>query len=98
MSEALLKLSVAVGPLYGVPAGNDVKSGATIPDVIDDSEEENDELLAKWPFCDGVPVYHLHESLDLVRLANSYSRIAPDRAVRIAALARCGGGTGCSKS
>ena len=50
---------------------------AMIPDVIDGSEEENDDLLAEWPFFDGVPVYHLHESLDrLARLANSYSRIA----------------------
>ena len=46
---------------------------AIIPDVIDGSEEENDDLLAEWPFFDGVPVYHLHESPDrLVRLANSY--------------------------
>jgi hypothetical protein len=50
---------------------------AIIPDVIDGSEEENDDLLAEWPFFYGVPVYHLHESLDrLVRLATSYSRIA----------------------
>jgi hypothetical protein len=50
---------------------------AIIPDVIDASEEENDDLLAEWPFFVGVPVYHLHESPDrLVRLANSYSRIA----------------------
>ena len=50
---------------------------AIIPDVIDGSEEENDDLLAEWPFFDGVPVYHLHESPDrLVRLANSFSRIA----------------------
>jgi len=34
---------------------------AIIPDVIDGSEEENDDLLAEWPFFDGVPVYHLHE-------------------------------------
>ena len=48
---------------------------AVIPDVIDGTEEENDDLLAEWPFFDGVPVYHLHESLDrLVRLTNSYSR------------------------
>jgi hypothetical protein len=50
---------------------------AIIPDVIDGSEDENDDLLAERPFFDGVPVYHLHESLDrLVRLSNSYSRIA----------------------
>jgi len=45
--------------------------------VIDGSEEDNDDLLAEWPFFEGVPVYHLHEPLDrLARLANSYSRIA----------------------
>jgi hypothetical protein len=50
---------------------------AIIPDVIDGSEEENDDLLVEWPFLDGVPVYHLHEPLDrLLRLARSYSRVA----------------------
>lgn len=50
---------------------------AIMPDIIDGREEENDELLAEWPFLDGVPVYHLHEPVDrLLRLANSYSRIA----------------------
>jgi hypothetical protein len=50
---------------------------AIIPDLIDGCEAENDELLAEWPFLDGVPVYHLHEPLDrLLRLANSYSRVA----------------------
>lgn len=38
---------------------------ALIPDVIDGSEEANDDLLAEWPFDKfGVPVWHLHESLD----------------------------------
>lgn len=50
---------------------------AIIPDVIDGSEEENDDLLVEWPFLDGVPVYHLHEPLErLLRLAQSYSRVA----------------------
>jgi hypothetical protein len=51
---------------------------AVIPDAIEASEEENDELLAAWPFPDaGVPVYHLHESLErLQRLSRSYPRIA----------------------
>ena len=45
--------------------------------MIDGSEEDSDDLLAEWPFFEGVPVYHLHEPLErLVRLANSYSRIA----------------------
>lgn len=51
---------------------------AIIPDIIGGSEEDNDALLAEWPFQDiGVPVWHLHESFDrLHRLANSYQRIA----------------------
>lgn len=51
---------------------------AVIPDVIDGSERENDELLqlapseARW-----VPVWHLHESLDrLYALASLYPRVA----------------------
>lgn len=50
-----------------------------IPDVIDGSEEDNDELLALWPMRKewSVPVYHLHESLArLKRLIGAYSRIA----------------------
>jgi hypothetical protein len=34
---------------------------AIIPDVIDGSEEENDDLMGEWPFFDGVPDYHLHD-------------------------------------
>lgn len=51
---------------------------ALIPDVIDGGEADNDALLAEWPFTDrGVPVWHLHESIErLVRLANSYQRVA----------------------
>ena len=39
---------------------------ALIPDVIDGTEEDNDALLKDWPtkMALGVPVYHLHESLD----------------------------------
>ena len=37
---------------------------AIIPDVIDGSEEENDDLLAEWRFFDGISVYQLHESPD----------------------------------
>lgn len=37
---------------------------ALIPDVIDGTEQENDELLRRWPKgIPGVPVWHLHESL-----------------------------------
>lgn len=51
---------------------------AIIPDVIDGTPEQNDELLADWPFMEcGVPVYHMHEPLErLVRLSVSYQRIA----------------------
>lgn len=51
---------------------------AIIPDVIDGDETANDDLLAEWPFAEcGVPVWHLHESLErLYRLSVSYSRIA----------------------
>lgn len=50
---------------------------AIIPDVIDGSEEQNDELLHDWPSdIEGIPVWHLHESLDrLDRLCN-WPRIA----------------------
>lgn len=41
---------------------------ALIPDVIDGSEKDNDELLSWWRDqdlgTDGVPVWHLHESLE----------------------------------
>lgn len=54
---------------------------AVIPDVIDGDEAANDQLLKEWPWAGyvtvGVPVWHLHESLErLVNLAGSYPRIA----------------------
>jgi hypothetical protein len=52
---------------------------AVIPDVIDGTEEENDALLAEWPFqrYHGVPVWHLNESIErLVRLAEDWPRVA----------------------
>lgn len=52
---------------------------ALVPDVIDGSEEENDELLAEWPHGNfvGCPVWHMHESLDrLVRLSAEWPRVA----------------------
>lgn len=51
---------------------------AVMPDVIDGSEEENDELLQAWtlPKHTGVPVFHMHESLErLERLINEYDYI-----------------------
>ena len=51
---------------------------ALIPDVIDGDEVANDQLLEHWPaHLPGVPVWHLHESLDrLVRLAGSWRTVA----------------------
>lgn len=49
-----------------------------IPDVIDGSEGENDDLVADFPFPKwfGAPVWHLHESLTrLTRLAERYPRV-----------------------
>lgn len=51
---------------------------ALIPDVIAGSEEENDALIAAWPaHIRGVPVWHMHESIDrLVRLGNTFQTVA----------------------
>lgn len=60
---------------------------AIIPDVIDGSEFDNDQMIAAWICgermrCPSVPVWHLHESLDrLERLIRGveggvYARIA----------------------
>ena len=43
-----------------------------LPDSIEGDEAENDRLLEQWPVERGVPVWHLHESLD--RLASLVSR------------------------
>ncbi len=51
---------------------------AVIPDVIDGSAEDNDQLIAAWPFGHrGVPVWHLHEPISrLVRLTMDWPRVA----------------------
>lgn len=60
---------------------------AIIPDVIDGDETDNDELLDQWNawpgwnsetwHCEGVPVWHLHETTDrLARLVNDWPRVA----------------------
>lgn len=51
---------------------------ALIPDVIDGTETINDLYLLDWPSdLRGVPVYHLHESLDrLDRLLGVYDIVA----------------------
>lgn len=54
---------------------------AVVPDVIEGSPEENDQLLLQWPWLEsapwlGSPVWHLDEPLDrLVRLAAGWPRI-----------------------
>lgn len=51
---------------------------AVIPDVIDGSEGENDDLTADFPFPHwfGAPVWHLHESFTrLERLAERWPRV-----------------------
>lgn len=51
---------------------------ALIPDVIDGDEFANDTLIAAWPEeLRGVPVWHLHETLDrLQRLASKWPTVA----------------------
>lgn len=51
---------------------------AIIPDLIDGSEEDNDRLLSDWSHGQfGVPVWHMHESLDrLTRLCGEWPRVA----------------------
>lgn len=52
---------------------------AVIPDVIDGTEGQNDDLLTTWPFRShqGVPVWHYHESLErLEQLVNDWPRVA----------------------
>ena len=52
---------------------------AIIPDVIDGDEAANDALVDAWPWREheGVPVWHLHESLKRLNvLANRFPRVA----------------------
>ena len=53
---------------------------AVIPDVIDGSEDENDELLYSLPLTGKArwaPVWHLHESVErLVRLCDEWPRVS----------------------
>lgn len=51
---------------------------ALIPDVIDGDEQANDDLLAEWPFDRfGVPIWHLHESIErLERMSRTWSIVA----------------------
>jgi len=52
---------------------------AIVPDRIDGTEEENDELLDQWPFprWQGCAVWHMHEKLNrLRRLVRTWPRVA----------------------
>ena len=52
---------------------------AVVPDCIGGTEDENDELLDRWPFerWHGCPVWHMHESLRrLRRLTKDWPRVA----------------------
>lgn len=51
---------------------------ALIPDVIEGDEASNDALLRDWPReIEGVPVWHMHESIDrLVRLGHEWRVVA----------------------
>jgi hypothetical protein len=51
---------------------------ALIPDVIDGDEKANDDLLATWPrHLHGVPVWHMHESLERLRqLCSEWTMVA----------------------
>lgn len=51
---------------------------AVVPDVIDGSESENDQLADEWPFPrhQGAVVWHVNESVDrLRRLAREWPRV-----------------------
>jgi hypothetical protein len=50
---------------------------AVIPDVVQGGEEEQEALIAQWPFGSrGAPVWHLHESIDrLLRLLDQWPRV-----------------------
>lgn len=49
---------------------------AVLPDSIEGDEVENDRLLDEWGHIGGVPVWHLHESLDrLRRLVGCFGRV-----------------------
>jgi hypothetical protein len=58
---------------------------AIIPDLIDGNERKNDKLLQMWPaHLIGVPVFHLHESLERLERCSSGTNVW-----RLASL-RCG--------
>jgi hypothetical protein len=50
---------------------------AVIPDVIDGDDDDNNRLMAQWPYgFRGSPVWHMHEGLDrLVWLTEMWPRV-----------------------
>ena len=72
---------------------------ALIPDVIGGTEEDNDALLADWPFLDcGVPVYHLDESIErLLALSRAMAESHSGPRAAIVHPACCCGGTASAK-
>jgi hypothetical protein len=65
---------------------------AVIPDVIDGSDEQNDALIAEWPFKErGAPVWHLHEPIErLCRLVDHWPRVCFGSSGQFAAVASNG--------
>ena len=50
---------------------------AIIPDVIDGDEDANDALLCEWPsHVEGVPVWHMHESIERLDRLCGWPRLA----------------------
>jgi hypothetical protein len=53
---------------------------AIIPDVIEGTEKENDQLVDEWfgkfNYFNGAPVWHMHESLERLNSLNRFPRIA----------------------
>jgi hypothetical protein len=49
---------------------------ALIPDVIEGSELENDEMITNWPDnLRGVPVWHMHESVERLRYLSRHFQV-----------------------
>lgn len=48
-----------------------------IPDVIDGQEKENRKLVDSWTLKNGVPVWHMHESIEFLSdLCRGFDRVA----------------------
>lgn len=48
-----------------------------IPDIIDGTEADNNFLILDWELANGVPIWHLHESLEKLEwLCESYRTVA----------------------